>query len=166
MKRVTMAVAVAVAVLAIGAAGCNSDASPTNPSDISVFTVQLSALNEVPPVTNAETTARGTAVITVNRATNTIDFGVSLNGFPDGSTIRVAHIHGPNGPAGVNRPVVVDTTLAPGNVTLVNGAGTFNFERVTASAAVITAILAEPQNHYFNVHSVLNGGGAVRGQLR
>ena len=117
-------------------------------------------------MTNAETGARGTAVITVNKAANTIDFGVSLNGFPEGSTIRVAHIHGPNGPAGVNQPVVVDTTLTQGTVALVGGSGTFNFERVTANAAVIAAILANPQNHYFNVHSVLNGGGVVRGQLR
>lgn len=162
MKRL----AIAVAILAVGAGGCGGGSNPTNPSNITVFTVPLSALNEVPPVTNAETSARGTAVITVNNAANTIDFGVSLSGFPDGSTIRVAHIHGPNGPAGVNQPIVVDTTLAIGNVTLVNGAGTFNFDRVNATAAVIAAILANPQNHYFNVHSVLNGGGAVRGQLR
>jgi hypothetical protein len=162
MKRL----AIAVAILAVGVGGCGGNGSPTNPSDITVFTVPLSSQNEVPPITNAESPARGTAVITVNKATNTVDFSVSLNSFPEGSTIRVAHIHGPNGPAGVNQPVVVDTTLAQGNVTLVNGAGTFVFEQRPATAAVIAAILANPQNHYFNVHTVLNGGGAVRGQLR
>ena len=35
-----------------------------------------------------------------------------------------------------------------------------------ATAAQVTAILAAPQNHYFNVHTALNGGGAVRGQLQ
>ena len=80
MKRLAI---VAVTILAIGVGGCGgSSDNPNNPSDITVFTVQLSALNEVPPVTNAESTARGTAVITINKATNTIDFNVSLNSFP------------------------------------------------------------------------------------
>src|SRR5688572_19181196 len=163
MKRL----AIAVAILAVGVAGCGGgNGSPTNPSDITVFKVPLSAQNEVPPITNAESGARGTAVITVNKATNTIDFSVSLNSFPEGSTIRAAHIHGPTAPAGVNQGVLVDTTLAAGNVTLAGGAGTFVFEQRPASAAVIAAILASPQTHYFNVHTALNTGGAVRGQLR
>src|SRR5688500_12230123 len=91
MKRL----AIAVAILAIGVGGCGGSSNPNNPSDITVFTVPLSALNENPPVTNAESTARGTAVITVNKATNTIDFNVSLNNFPAGSVVRIAHIHGP-----------------------------------------------------------------------
>jgi hypothetical protein len=37
---------------------------------------------------------------------------------------------------------------------------------VNATAAQVSAILASPELHYFNVHTVLNGGGAVRGQLR
>ena len=161
MKRL----AIAVTVLAIGVAGCG-DKSTTNPSqDLVVFNVPLSALNEVPPVTNAESTARGTAVITINRATNMIDFEVSLRDFPDTSVVRIAHIHGP-APAGVNAGILVDTTLAPGVVALTNGAGTFRFPSHQATAAQVTQILGAPQNHYFNVHTVLNGGGAVRGQLQ
>ena len=161
MKRL----AIAVAILAIGVGGCGGSSNPNNPSDITVFTVPLSALNENPPVTNAESTARGTAVITVNKATNTIDFNVSLNSFPAGSVVRIAHIHGP-APRTGNASVLVDTKLAPGDVTLTEGFGTFSFEQVTTSAANITAILAAPENHYFNVHTALNSGGAVRGQLR
>lgn len=162
MKRLAMAVT--VAVLSIGAAGCNSK-STTNPSqDLVVFTVQLSALNEVPPVTNAESTARGTAVITVNKVTNTIDFNVSLNSFPAGSAVNVAHIHAAG--AGANAGVLLGTGLTPGNVTLTNGAGTFSFTQVTATAAQVAQILANPAGHYFNVHTTLNPGGAVRGQLQ
>jgi hypothetical protein len=162
MKRL----AIAVTVLAIGAAGCGSS-STTKPSDnLVVFNVQLSALNEVPPITNAESTARGTAVITVDKVANTIDFSVSLRDFPATSTVRVAHIHGPTGPAGTTAGILVDTLLAQGDVVLTNGAGTFSFEKRAASAAVIAGILANPQNHYFNVHTVLNGGGAIRGQLQ
>jgi hypothetical protein len=161
MKRL----AIAVTVLAIGVAGCG-DKSTTNPSqDLVVFTVPLSALNEVPPVTNAESTARGTAVITINKVTNNIDFEVSLNSFPAGSSVNIAHIHGP-APAGANASILVNTTLTAGNVPLTNGAGTFRFPNVTAPAATVQAILAAPQNHYFNVHTTLNGGGAVRGQLQ
>lgn len=163
MKRL----AVAVAILAIGAAGCgSSNKTPTTPSNIKVFTVQLSATNEVPPVTNAESTARGTAVITINSDANTIDFNVSLTGFTPTSAVNIAHIHGPNAPAGTNASVLVSTTLTAGTVQLVNGAGTFSFPGVTASAANIQQILANPQNFYFNVHTTLNGGGAIRGQLQ
>jgi hypothetical protein len=161
MKRL----AIAVAILAIGAGGCGGNGSPTNPSDITVFTVPLSAQNENPPVTNAESTARGTAVITINKATNTIDFNVSLNSFPAGSVVRIAHIHGP-APRTGNAAILVDTLLAQGDVTLTEGFGTFSFQRVEAPAARIAAILANPELHYFNVHTVLNGGGAVRGQLQ
>lgn len=160
MKRL----AIAVAVLAMGTAGCGSK-STTNPSqDLVVYTVQLSALNEVPPVTNAESTARGTAVITVNKVTNTIDFSVSLRDFPAGSVVNVAHIHG--APAGQNAGVLVNTGLTAGTVTLTNGSSTFSFQQVTTTAANIAAIVAAPQNHYFNVHTTLNGGGAIRGQLQ
>jgi CHRD domain-containing protein len=164
MKRL----ATAVAILAIGAAGCGgSDSStPTAPSNLRVFTVQLSAQNEVPPITNAESTARGTAVITFHTDTNTVDFNVSLNSFPASSVVNIAHIHGPNAPAGTTAGVLVNTTLTPGTVSLVNGAGTFSFPSVTVSAANMQAILAAPQNFYFNVHSTLNGGGVVRGQLQ
>src|SRR5438105_4620794 len=87
--------AIAVTVLAIGAADCGSSSSPASPSTTKIFTVALSALNEVPPVSNAEATARGTAVITIDSVKNTVDFNVSLNSFPAGSAVNIAHIHGP-----------------------------------------------------------------------
>jgi hypothetical protein len=159
--------AIAVTVLAIGAAGCGSSSStPTSPSTTKIFTVQLSALNEVPPITNAESTARGTAVITIDTVKNTVDFNVSLNSFPAGSAVNIAHIHGPNAPAGQTASVLVSTTLTAGTVQLTNGGGTFTFLQVPASAANIQAILAAPQNFYFNVHTTMNGTGAIRGQLQ
>ena len=163
MKRLAL---VAVTILVFGAAGCGSSNTPTAPSDTTIFTVNLSALNEVPAITNAESTARGTAVITINKATNKIDFSVSLNSFPAGSTVNIAHIHGPNAPAGTNASVLVSTGLAAGQVVLTNGSGTFSFEGVTTSADNITQILANPQNFYFNAHTTTNPGGAIRGQLK
>jgi hypothetical protein len=91
---------------------------------------------------------------------------VSLNGFTPTSAVNVAHIHGPDAPAGKTASVLVTTTLTAGNVNLTNGAGTFSFAQVPAKAVDIAAILAAPQNFYFNVHTTLNGGGAIRGQLQ
>ena len=162
MRRLAIAVAIT-----IGAAGCGSSNSTPAPSNITVFTVPLSAQNENPPITNAEKDARGTAVITINSQANTIDFNVSLTGFTSTSSVNIAHIHGPNAPAGVNAPILVNTSLSPGTVNLVNGAGTFSFPGVTPTNADISPqILANPQNFYFNVHTALNGSGAVRGQLK
>jgi len=161
MKRLALA---AVTILAFGVAGCGSSKSPNAPSDITIFTVQLSALNEVPAVTNAEATARGTAVITINKATNTIDFNVSLNSFPAGSAVNVAHIHAAG--AGATAGVFIGTGLTAGNVTLTNGSGTFSFQQVQVTAAQVTQILGNPAGHYFNVHTTMNPGGAIRGQLQ
>jgi hypothetical protein len=164
MKRLAL---VAATILLFGASGCGSKSTPTAPSDVTIFTVQLSALNEVPAITNAESTARGTAVITINKATNKIDFSVSLNSFPAGAEVNIAHIHGPNAPAGQTAGILVSTGLAKGQVTLTNGSGTFSFDSVTPSSAdIITQILANPQNFYFNAHTTANPGGAIRGQLK
>ena len=155
----------ATALLVFGTTGCGStSSSPTTPSNATIFTVALSALNEVPPVTNAEAAARGTAVITINPTNNTLNFAVSLNSFPAGSVVNVAHIH--KNVAGANAGVLLNTGLTAGSVTLTNGAGTFSLQSVTASAADVADMIGNPQNYYFNVHTATNPGGAVRGQLR
>jgi hypothetical protein len=162
MKRLALA---AITILVFGAAGCGSKSSPNAPSDVTIFTVQLSALNEVPLVTNGEVTARGTAVVSINKATNTIDFSVSLNSFPTTSVLTAAHIH--PGAAGVAGSVLVGTGLTSANApSLASGTATFSFTGVGATADQVTQILAAPQNFYFNVHTQANGSGVMRGQLR
>jgi copper(I)-binding protein len=164
MKRLT--IALAVITLAAVAARCGSNSTPTQPTNLVVFTVQLSPANEVPAITNAENVARGTAVITVHKDTNAIDFAVSVNSFPAGSSLILAHIHGPNAPAGVAANVFVNTLLTAGTApALSNGAATFNLTN-TATADQVSQILANPSQFYFNVHTVQNGGGVMRGQLQ
>ena len=87
-----------------------------------------------------------------------------VSGLTNDSFIRVAHIH--NGPVGVNAGVFVDTCLTPANqIPLPGGAGTINFEGVQITQAQAQAVLNNPAGHYFNMHSPLNPGGVVRGQL-
>lgn len=153
------------------AAGC--DDNPTSPSAAPVvFTAQLSPANEVPPVVNAESTARGAAQITfavtrdsagaVTGGTATMYF--QALGLPPGTTFRGAHIH--SAPAGVNGGIVVDTGItAASPATLTDGSGEFTFRDINVSAATMNAILANPSAFYFNIHTNLNPGGVARGQL-
>jgi hypothetical protein len=167
MKRLTIPL-LAVS-LAIGAAGCGSSNSTTPTSNnLAVFTVTLLPANETPPISNAENVARGTAVITIHKDTNVVDFAVSVNGFPAGSSLIAAHIHGPNAPAGVPAGVFLGTGLTAGNApAITNGSATFTFNSVPPQHADdITQILANPSQFYFNVHTVQNGGGVMRGQLQ
>jgi len=162
------------AVLAFLAAGCGSSSSSTTAPTTNanpVFTASLSPANEVPPVVNAESGVSGTANITLvttkdaagNITAATATFGVTLGGFPSTSVVNIAHIH-EGGPA-CACPVVVNTTLAAGQVTVSNGLASFTREGIPVDAAVAQRIVANPGNFYFNVHSALNPGGVARGVL-
>jgi hypothetical protein len=170
MKRMAL---IATIILVLGVAGCGSD-SPTSPGNApTIFTIPLSALNEVPLVTNSETSGRGTVVITFNTVKDasgaitsaTADFNVSMNSFPNGSQANLAHIH--PGATGVAGSPLVNTGLTAGTgIPMPNGSATFSFTGIAVTPADATAILANPQNFYFNVHTTLNPSGALRGQLR
>jgi CHRD domain-containing protein len=156
-------------------AGCDdSNDNPAGPSTTGpiVFTSQLTAASEVPPVTGVEANGRGNVTISFNvpRDTGgavvgagTASFAIQLSGFPPGTPAILAHIH--PGATGVNGAPLVNTNLAPATA-LVLGDGTVN---VTLTAPVsqvdAAAITANPAAYYFNVHTQLNPGGAVRGQL-
>ncbi len=175
MKRLGFAVLMSAAV-AFGVAACDDDDNPTGPSNQPViFTATLLPSNEVPAVTNADSTGRGTVTITFNLTRDaagaitagTVTFNAPLTTFPAGTVVRAAHIH--NGAAGVNASVFIDTGLtAAAAITLTNGSGTLDFQNVSGSTvtpANLQAVIDNPAGHYFNVHTNLNTGGAVRGQL-
>ena len=171
MRRVSLAFVVAAL-----AAGCGSTPS-TNPTPSPtpavnpVFTSVLLAASEVPPVANAESVASGTVRIelfltrdSANAITSaTATFTVTLTLFPAGSAVNIAHIH--QAPAGTNAGVLVNTGLTAGEVTLTNGAGGFTKSSVNLTPATAQALLDGPAGFYFNVHTTLNPGGAIRGQL-
>ena len=154
--------------------------SPTSPSDPNVgkFTAILLPGNEVPPVTNADAGASGTMQLTMTVTrdsagviTNaTYDFVINMTGFPPNTTLTGAHIH--NGTAGNNSGVVVGLPLTPTTDTsLPSGQGTITKTGLSSTsstvspAAVAQGIFNNPAGNYFNVHTTINGGGAIRGQL-
>jgi hypothetical protein len=171
MKRLAM-------LAMVLAFGISCDDSPTSPSDPNVarFTAILLPANEVPPVTNADATASGTMqlTMTVTRdAANTItgatyDFQFNVTGFPAGTTLTGAHIHA--APAGNNSGVVVGVPLTAEDRALATGQATIAKTGLSAQNAANAATVAQnifnnPSGNYFNVHTTVNGGGAIRGQL-
>jgi len=150
-----------------------SDHSPSSPSPASssTFTAALLPANEVPAIVGAEATGSGTATITLNFTKDsngyvtaaTFDFSVTAAGFPNGTTLTAAHIHGGN--AGTNGGVLVSLALAAGEVTFANGSGSFTKTGISVTVDQANAILANPSSFYFNIHTAANVGGVARGQL-
>jgi len=164
--------AVFALALAVGsAAACGG--SSTSPSTTKpTFTADLRTTNEVPAISNAESTGTGTATITFdvtkdaagNVTGGTATFQVTLANFPAGTPINIAHIH--QAAAGANGPIVFSTSLSAGEVVLTNGSGSFTKTGVAPTdPAVIQQIINNPAGFYFNAHSSLNPGGVIRGQL-
>ena len=172
MKRLVMFVLVLVF-------GVSCDDSPTSPSDpnVATFTAILLPSNEVPPITNADAAASGTMQLkmTVTRdAANTItgatyDFVVNMTGFPANTTLTGAHIH--NAPAGTNTGVVVGLPLTTTDSSVPTGQATITKTGLSSTSATVSAaqvaqgVFNNPAGNYFNVHTTLNTGGAIRGQL-
>ena len=165
--------AFALVVSLAGVAACGSDSSPATPSGngTQTYTATLRPSEEVPAVSGAESSGGGTVTIVLNVVKDTsgnvtsatATFDVTLNGFPAGTPINMAHIH--QAAAGQSGNVVVSTTLAPGDVTLNNGSGSFNRSGVAVTPDIATQLLNNPAGFYFNVHSTLNPAGVARGQL-
>lgn len=130
-----------------------------------VYTATLSGSNEAPPV--AATGAGGFATITVNLGAQTLDWVVDVYNLPSGVT--AGHIHA--GGANVAGPVVVNFVVPT---------GASNDFRLTGTARPADVVARQPQgvnswedllqaiatgNAYVNVHSQVNPGGEIRGQL-
>ena len=173
MKRLTIAALMLAAGL--GAASCGDDDNPNGPSTTGpiVFTAQLSAANEVPPITSNEANGRGTATVTMNvprdsagnpTDAGTMNFSVQLSGLPASTPIILGHIH--IGATGTNGTVVVNTGLsAAAPLVLSDGTANVTFNDRPVPAADAAAIYNNPAGYYVNFHSVQHPGGVVRGQL-
>jgi hypothetical protein len=161
--------------LATGCSSNSSTTSPSNPNGPGVSTVRMTATlapsQETPPIQNAESTGSGTATLdfTITRDASsaisnaTVNFQVNMTGFPASTVVNIAHIH--TGATGVAGPILVNTSINPGEVVLSGGAGSFTRVAQSVKATDMEAILANPAGFYFNVHTALNPGGVMRGQL-
>jgi hypothetical protein len=159
--RIRLALAF-IAALGVSAA-CEDD--ETGP-EAETFTATLTGGAERPnPVT---TTATGAATFTVREGD--VDFeitGSSLVG------VRLAHIHGPattEVAAGIL--VTLLTPVAAPGFNVANGTvseGTFPSTAFTLATGITmdsVLVLMRNGNAYVNVHTVLNGGGEIRGQIQ
>jgi hypothetical protein len=157
-------------VLASLVAGCGSSPTSPTPAPAPTFSATLQTSNEVPPIGNAESVASGSAKLTFDTTKDAtgavtganVTVVATLTGFPAGSTITVAHIH--TGATGVAGGVLVPLIPPAGSVTLTNGAGSFT-QSSTIDGPTATSIINNPAGFYFNVHTALNPGGVMRGQL-
>ncbi len=166
--------AIFVLALAFGAPACDDD-NPVGPSNSGpiVFTAELRASNEVPAIAGAEANGQGRVTITFNvprdgsgniTGDGTWNVQAVISGLTDATAIRAAHIH--NGAAGVNAGVWIDTLLTPANaIPTPGGSATINFEGVFLLGTRAQTVLDNPAGNYFNMHSLVNPGGVIRGQL-
>src|SRR5262249_31885663 len=139
-----------------------------------IFRPAMSPANENPAV-NIDAEGAALVEVSVNRdpqtgaiVSGTVVFDVDYR-FPAPVTITGLHIH--NGAVGEHGPVVIDTgtnstTTAVANVTRGN---IFRVVEITSSNATALAALnglfTDPTQYYINMHTTVNPGGVIRGQL-
>lgn len=130
-------------------AACDDD-DPVEPPQ-ERYTATLSGANESPAV---NTTATGTATFIVNG--NNIDYTVTITNWPAGRTVTGAHIHfAPVSPATTGGVMLGWPT---GAITTTGGSGT-----IAINDTQLATVRAG--GTYFNVHSSVNQGGEIRGNL-
>jgi hypothetical protein len=132
------------------------------------LTAKLTGAGEATPTANGiNTGAFGDATVVVNMATRTVTYTVNVFNLPSG--VIASHIH--VGAEFTPGPVVVNFTVPT------NSSNDFGFSGTVADTAFVLrpdqgirsaddmfqAILGG--NSYVNVHSAVNPGGEIRGQL-
>lgn len=138
-----------------------------------VFRTNMLTSNEVPAVTGLDATASGNAYVNAlrDRSGNVtaarVTFDVNYR-FPGATTFTGLHIH--DAAAGVNGGVTINSGIAAGDRSVVSATGFGNIWRTTnvsggQALTSLNAILRSPENHYLNLHTTVNAGGAVRAQL-
>jgi len=145
--------------------------SPT-PQTKFVFSSDMKSSNEVPPITGPEASCAGKGTFTIDTtvdATGKITaakalFETDVTGCPAGTPINIGHIH--RGAAGVAGPVVINSTLAAGEIVVAaNGTAKISKTQPTVDPALAQEIIGNPAGFYMNWHTTLNPGGVIRGPL-
>ena len=156
MRRVLSLAGAAALALLVGSASAEAQTMR--------FTALLSGANEVPGIASG---SGGTATVTLNTATRAVTYKVDVYNMPSGTTQAHFHVGGP----GVAGPVVVNFVVQP------NISNDFSISGTATSADLVprqaqgigswddfieALVLGQV---YANVHSTVNPGGEVRGQV-
>ncbi len=136
------------------------------------FNVTMLPSNEVPAIPGLE--AAGLAAVDVHSVRNaagaveaaSVQFDVN---FAFAGAIEVTGLHIHDGEAGINGPVRIDSGIT-GAAAIPVESGVANITRRMRVAdanglATVNSLLANPAMHYLNLHTRVNPGGAIRGQL-
>jgi len=139
---------------ALAAGSCKDDVGLTSiPPAPERYIAFLSGANEPTPTT---TGAQGLATVTVNG--DSIHYRIELSNI---DSAFLAHIH--HGDAGTSSGVIVPLYVGPRPSTDLNFSGLLVDSTVAVTAAILSQIRADTT--YVNVHTKLNPGGEIRGQL-
>lgn len=156
MRRVLSVAGAAALALLVGSASAEAQTMR--------FTALLSGANEVPGIASG---SGGTATVTLNTATRAVTYKIDVYNMPSGTTQAHFHVGGP----GVAGPVVVNFVVQP------NISNDFSISGTATSADLVprqaqgigswddfieALVLGQV---YANVHSTVNPGGEVRGQV-
>lgn len=129
----------------------------------------LSPANENPPIAglNAQGAFQITVVVTRDASGAITGGTVRFLGnavFSGAATVTGLHIH--EGAAAINGPVVINTGISNASpVTLAAGSGIFDYNVTVTDAALLGRLVKNPPGFYVNLHTTVNAGGAIRGQL-
>jgi uncharacterized protein (TIGR03437 family) len=158
-------------LLLLSAFGLSAQSAETIP-----FLTLMEAGNEVPALTDG---SNGPVIVWLhvirdaqgNITSGSVDFDISTR-FSGAVTVTGLHIHA--AAAGVNGSIVVPTDVNNSDKSIViDSTGRMRIQKQVqfpsttpaVALATINDIIANPQNFYVNIHTTVNGGGAMRGQL-
>ena len=142
----------AAAVWTVGS--CKDDVGLTSvPPPPERFVAFLSGANEPTPITTA---AQGLATLTING--NLVSYRVELSNI---DSAFLAHVH--HAVAGLNGPVRVNLYIPPRVPEPLDFSGLMVEDTITVPDSVLAFIRGGET--YVNVHTKVNAGGEIRGQL-
>ena len=158
MRSPIILAAVTVAAVASFTA-CGSDSATKTTTSIT-YVATLNAANERPNANSS--TGTGTATYTLTG--DTLRYTVSVTGLTGDA--RAAHIH--VGSAATAGGVIVPYTLTATTGIITSGSILLSQPIVNGTTSITgdsLKVLLNTGNAYTNVHTTLNGGGEVRGQI-